>query len=291
MLASLYLVLHAIGTWRGGRDEWLLCPDPILFALPWPHQENCKPNKPPYSTNSLTGHGRLPIRSEQETITATDAWVLPMEFGRMKSSQVPPPAHVEAFLTGIIWCGRLQLERTGISDSGGHFQACGWKELVWGRQRKATIIVKSGLGPGCVWGGQERGDSNPSSLTQFVPFSKSLSTLSFLFPTSFPCLCSFCTAPWAVYATDSAWLLAPSQAQYTLAARWVTQLFGDLGHGYWYIQLCIVCTWIEKDVLVTAPLAHLLVGCSRHCCTSCSSPFPDSGACIYTAANLLGRLL
>ncbi|EOB09167.1 hypothetical protein Anapl_05300 [Anas platyrhynchos] len=93
MLASLCLVLHAIGTWRGGRDEWLLCPDPIAFTLPWPHRENCKPNKPPYSTNSLTGNGRLPI--------------------------------------------------------------------------------------------------------------------------------SFCTALWAVYATDSAWLLAPSRAQYMLAARWI----------------------------------------------------------------------
>lgn len=219
-----------------------------------------------------------------------------MEFGRMKSSHVPPPAHFEAFLTGIIWCGRLQLGRTGISDSGGHFQACGWKELVWGRQRKATIIVKSGLGPGRVWGGQERGDSKPSSLTQFVRFGKSLSTLSFMFPMSFPCLRSFCTAPWAVCATDSAWLLAPSQAQYTLAARWVTQLFGDLRSGRCYTRLCVVCTWIEKDVLVTAlPSWNIswwgAAGTAASSAPALCRAVADSGACIYTAANRLGRLL
>lgn len=95
---------------------------------------------------------------------------------------------------------------------------------MWGRQGKATIIVKNGSGSGSVWGGQERGDPRRSChLTLFVNFGESWIVL----PLYLQCFCplgalsllGLHVVPGAVHAIDSpcCWLCGSAHTSCVLS--------------------------------------------------------------------------
>lgn len=128
---------------------------------------------------------------------------------------------------------------------------------MWGRQGKATIIVKNGSGSGSVWGGQERGDPRRSChLTLFVNFGESWIVL----PLYLQCFCplgalsllGLHVVPGAVHAIDSpcCWLRGSAHTSCVLSDT-----------AFWCPLKWLLCSVVlysfvshpcpKKDVLVT----------------------------------------